>query len=901
MQTPSDGSGATRPAGRLALDRVGPYRLGEVLGRGGMGVVYEAFGPEPLGRVAIKVLTALRGDDPTMQRRFQREAAIASRLDHPGICAVLDAGIADGVPYIAMPILKGHPLDSWLRQISGTQASEHVPLDTEVATRRLSPESLTTPLGPNNLKEVVRMMAAALRALHFAHESGVVHRDLKPANLFLCDDGQVKILDFGLARDGEEVAPTLTMSGDVFGTPAYMSPEQILGHRNVDRSTDIWSMGVTLFELLTFSRPFTGTTTAALFEAIRTRAMPDPRRLNPAIDRGLAAILSVSLAKDPRRRYRSADAFADDLDRWDCGITVQARSPGRWYRLQQWAKGHPSAAALLVAMLLGLPLIASLGTHFVLTRDSVLAGEALLRKERVDRILARGLLDFGDGSPTRLLAAAEEAEAVEPRDGIARLLRVVALRRLKRFDEALRNVGPDSPLPAMTAAHLRSYIVAQMGDKEEGRKIFEAAPPAHTAEDYYMLAATALERGSSKEVRESVGLFQEAMVRSDRPRVLFAIGRMEAAAALGDAAEVERAVETIRLRFSPDLGTEFAIGMAYSELKEHRKATDAFERARKHAPQDPHLLARLGLAYMTEGRLAEAEQLVEEALGKEPDSAILHSARGRIALNRSNPEQALRWLDQAAAINPELPYLQEFRFHALRQLNRVDEAYAALLRAVDLDPDNGKFLRARAAILAMTGRWDEAKEAFTTLVVSHPELASGHEGLARCLYHFDDYAGAKEAMARAVALAPEDHEYRHALCVMYCEDDEGLMALPHLRVLQEAGAAAADQGHLFVTALIQCGEIDAARHWLRTMRQEGAPSEQIQQLEALERRREDALRASEELLASSKTGSETLSRLREFASFFRGMPSAAGLRRRLLVRIAVLSGDPRDQEAAVGQ
>jgi serine/threonine protein kinase len=340
MRSPGDFQGRPPAKSTFLADQVGPYKLLRVLGRGGMGVVYEAESSAHPGRVALKVLTALRIEDQVMQRRFQREAAIASRLDHPGICPVLDAGIAEGVPFIAMPILKGHPLDTWLKEHTGVLKTEHTPLDSSGGADASQTLEIarTMAIGPMSLAQVVRMILEALRALHFAHESGVIHRDLKPANLFFCDDGHVRILDFGLARDSMEVAPTLTLSGDVFGTPAYMSPEQIEGQRNVDRCTDIWSMGVTLFELLTFQRPFRAPTHAALFEAIRMQATPDARRINPAIDAGLHAVLSVALAKDPKSRYPTANAFAKDLERWASGQRVLARKPTSWDRLTYWAR-----------------------------------------------------------------------------------------------------------------------------------------------------------------------------------------------------------------------------------------------------------------------------------------------------------------------------------------------------------------------------------------------------------------------------------------------------------------------------------------------------------------------------------------------------------------------------------
>jgi serine/threonine protein kinase len=246
-------------------DRIGPFRILELVGRGGQGIVYLAEDERLHRKVALKVLTGWGLTSEAALKRFRREAEVASKLDHPGICTVYDAGVEDGVPYIAMRYVEGETLArklSTARESAGDEATSVVGLLEFEAAASTRPEvdPSPTPSGPTTHAEVmrvVRLVEEAARALHAAHESGVIHRDIKPGNIMVTAASEPVILDFGLARELEGDLPTLTHMGELFGTPAYMSPEQLAHQRiRLDRRTDVWSLGVTLYECLSLRRPF---------------------------------------------------------------------------------------------------------------------------------------------------------------------------------------------------------------------------------------------------------------------------------------------------------------------------------------------------------------------------------------------------------------------------------------------------------------------------------------------------------------------------------------------------------------------------------------------------------------------------------------------------------------------
>ncbi len=344
---------------------VGGYRLLEELGRGGQGAVFVAEDTRLGRRVALKVLPDAAAASPEALERLRREAAAAARLQHPGLCTVFDAGVADGAPYVAMQLLSGRTLAEWLR--------DEPPAD----------------LARDDVLRRLELVEEAARALHAAHEAGVVHRDVKPGNVMVTEDGRAVVLDFGLARD-EASDHTLTRSGDVFGTPAYMAPEQVLGRR-AGPGVDVHGLGVVLYELLTGERPFTGPTREALFHAILTAAAPDVRARVPAAPRDLSVVVSTALAKDVGHRYRTALDLAEDLAAVRASRPIAARRPSTVARVARWARRDPVQAGLVAA--LGLALVVAAGSGgFVAAKSGALReGERVLVRREVDRATMRAL------------------------------------------------------------------------------------------------------------------------------------------------------------------------------------------------------------------------------------------------------------------------------------------------------------------------------------------------------------------------------------------------------------------------------------------------------------------------------------------------------------------------------
>jgi len=357
------------PAGPLDKEEkiqgrtVGDFRIIREIGRGGMGVVYEARQISLDRIVALKVLPAHLTLRPESVERFKREASTAARLRHPGIVEIHAIGHDGGAHFFAMEYVDGAPLNEvieWLKSagadpVDGSQLGSAVFLELRkrpgmsAADREGAKNDATRSRSWNRtyVETVCRLVAAVAEALEYAHKAGVIHRDVKPSNILVRADSGVVLTDFGLAR--AEGLPSLTMTGELAGTPHYISPEQATHRRvKVDHRADIYSLGVTLYELLTLNRPFEGKTSQEIFGKILSREPPLLRSTNPLIPRDLERVCMAALEKDPDRRYQSAREFGDDIIRFLEFKPVRARPVSAVTRLFRLMRRKPAASVLVI-------------------------------------------------------------------------------------------------------------------------------------------------------------------------------------------------------------------------------------------------------------------------------------------------------------------------------------------------------------------------------------------------------------------------------------------------------------------------------------------------------------------------------------------------------------------------
>jgi WD40 repeat protein/serine/threonine protein kinase len=379
---------AALPPATAAPTELGDFRIVRELGRGGMGVVYEAEQVSLRRKVALKVLPLAATLDPRRLQRFQNEARAAACLHHTNIVPVFAVGEHQGVHYYAMQLIAGQTLAAVLNELRGRAQGQrtgqaaaaappdapttaHSPPPDETAGESTAPQAALSTAGGvagrEYLQGVARLGLQAAEALDYAHQMGVVHRDVKPGNLMVDARGQVWITDFGLAllQQGE---PGLTLTGDLVGTLRYMSPEQALAKRVViDHRTDVYSLGATLYELLTLQPVFAGTDRQELLRQIAFEEPTPPRRLNKAVPAELEKIVLKALEKNPAERYAAAQELADDLQRWQRDEPIRAKRAGLVRRVRKWGRRH-SAFVIAALAALTLVMLASLVSAVLIAR-----------------------------------------------------------------------------------------------------------------------------------------------------------------------------------------------------------------------------------------------------------------------------------------------------------------------------------------------------------------------------------------------------------------------------------------------------------------------------------------------------------------------------------------------------
>lgn len=751
------------------LGSVGPFALQRLLGRGGQADVWLAEDSRLARTVALKVFRETGGSHDEILARFRREATIAATLDDPGICPVYEVGV-DGVPWIAMRYVEGVRLADL---IVGEEAGDRSSGGDEADSRPASDDKgISDTPRLESRESILGLFTEIARSLHVAHEIGVIHRDIKPANVMVEPSGRPVILDFGIARIMDAVDATLTRSGEVVGTPAYMAPEQLKGEVP-DRRTDVYALGVTLFEALTGHRPFAGTTVESTHRAILEETPPTLRSFDVHASNDLEAVLSTALAKERHRRYASALAFADDLRRLAAKEPVRARRAGRIERLWMQVRRRPTAAALILTLVIGVPALSATSAYIFATREDVVEQERLKREQRTERLLASGMDEFRLADRDRGLQLLEQVHAEDPSSMEARAILAWCLAQSEESQRALELIDGDGRL-----GFLRRRIVPDVSTEADGEAPLEPRPTQ--AFEHYLDGITLLYRSRAGVIREdaelAVSRLRASALLSPEPRLMFLVAYARALDQVtkcgGEVDPYE--VRTVAATLTTYWPEHFAATYRAAQLMRHEEpalADEAMLRAIALAPgrrKEGLELERLDMLVQT-GRYDDALQVTAELLAR-PETEIgrarLLIGDGRVGLLSGNYEMAERRVREGLELDPNHVEGLEILSLTLEQTGRADEAIDAARRVAELAPT----AKRHAQVARLLDRYGRQKEAFAPAreaVAASRErgfrerevLADCHALLAIEALMAKDRARALEQIDQALELAPDRVEY----------------------------------------------------------------------------------------------------------------------------------------------
>jgi tetratricopeptide (TPR) repeat protein len=651
---------------------VGPYTLAKEIGRGAGGVIFLAHRAGLERRFAVKVLLGGMLGDEDAVKRFQLEAAVASKIDDPGIVTVFDTGCDGGRYYYAMEYCPGQTLEARL------------------AKGALEPT------------EAARIILSLARTMQAAHERNVIHRDLKPANVIIEEGtGRPRVMDFGVARD-PSLLRSLSRTGQLLGTPVYMAPEQLLGARDVDARVDVYSLGVMLYELVSGKRPHSAPTTVLLAERVAHEDAKPLRELAPGAPAPLEAICGRALARDRDARYESARALARDLERFLAGRDVVAASPRRrgGARRRLVIAGAAGALLLLIALIVGWRVhVAREDAAAEARRQEAVRAEALRKQEALEQAAAlRRALD----ERRRPLAAlqAEAAALVARPDappGAATLAKaldaLVALRGasarpiaavVEDLDAAIEaardDVGLQAELHLGLAEHLRRRAQQEQAITHAERAIAEPGRLGLEARFVRASALWQLERDGA--AREAF----DALARDDPQGPL---GLLARSCAVGRE-RPEEGLATARRALELEPGLVAARMQAAACLYRADRAPEALSEVEayvREAPDDQQGHALRGVVLLLRGRLDDGIAAFERAiaLGEPRPSPNALMARAEALLAKNEQARALVDLDRSIELRPEARALF-LRGVVHEQSGRSTTAEADWQQANALDP-----------------------------------------------------------------------------------------------------------------------------------------------------------------------------------------------------------------------
>jgi serine/threonine protein kinase/Tfp pilus assembly protein PilF len=670
--------------GAQNLRDLGDYELLEEIGRGAQGVVYRARQKSLNRLVALKIIGLGHWATKAHVKRFRLEAEAAARLDHPFIVPIHEIGQSNGSCYFSMQLVEGGQLD-------------------QVVKREPMPS-----------RPAAELIAKLARTVHYAHQRGILHRDIKPGNILLDAKGDPHLTDFGLARL-LETESSVTRTTEALGTPSYMAPEQARGdNAQLSSATDVYGLGAVLYQLLTGYPPFLGDTT---YETIRLVLDTDPRQprlLNPKVDRDLATICLKCLEKDPKQRYPSALALAEDLEHWLRDEPTQARRAGILLRTNKWIRRKPLAAALVVSLVALAVVISSNIWKSQFAARPPITGIAVLPFENLsndnkDASLADGIQD---DILTKLAKIAD--------------LKVISRTSVMQFrgQHDIREIGE-----ALRISHLLEGSVRKVGNRLHlNAQLIDVRTDTHLWAEQYDRDLNDMFAVQSEIAQRVAEHLQAKISAAER----LAIERQPTADLT--AFDLYSRAKNLLLMTSSDVSGRSNLLNAADFLNQAVIHDPSFFEAYCQLAHTHDRLYHLGYDH-TPARLALAEAAVRAAFRLRPDAGEAHlAAAENLYRGHLDYDGALTELGVASQTLPNDPQLLELKGYIQRRQGKHEEALQNLERAADLDPRNVLLLQQIAVSYDLLRRYAEGKSVWSRALAIVPDDVNTKTELAGVEY-----------------------------------------------------------------------------------------------------------------------------------------------------------------------
>jgi len=694
----------------------GRYKVVDKIAEGGFGIVYRAYDPQ-LDRIVALKLLKLRTEDEI--EHFQKEARLSAKLRHPNIISVHELGVLDGRPYYTMDFIEGESLG-----------------DKFARGERLQ------------MEEAFRIACSVADALDYAHSQGIIHRDVKPDNVFIDEAGRVYVGDFGIAKEVRLEGRKATTSR-IVGTPHYMSPEQANGEV-LDARTDVWALGAMLYEMVCGVPPFQGDTAIEVFKKIWYKEPTPPRRLNPKLDRDAETIILKCLEKDADKRYPSASALKEDIERYMKGEAIKARPVGYVGRFLRRVRRN-RAIAISISLLAVLSVVGMLFWSQVVEMSARRQAEKILSATAVA------------ATPDKRLRIAEDAIRVCPEYIPAWVQKGEALRSLNRYDEAVsvfKEVVRMAHATGQTEAeatgnYFIGMILYQTGKREEAmpflEKVIELLPGADNAVLRLTRAMDSLFKG---DYDGAIEWANKALEMDERLADAYTI-RGTAFDAKG---EFDTAISDFdrAIGLNPEDATAYANrGATYIHKGEFDKAIEDFNSAIRLKPNMAGFYNNRGEAYRRKGDLDKALKDYNHAIELQPDLKEAYNNRGHVFLLQKDYDRAIEEFNRALEIAPDYASAYYNRAVVYHEKRDYDSAIRDYTKAIELCPDDALQYISRGMVFYAKDMPRKAMEDYRKAVTMKPSLWQGWWKIAHLAAEMRDRENCLEALSEAMRLNPD--------------------------------------------------------------------------------------------------------------------------------------------------